>query len=780
MAESYPHLQLIREQPITEKRPRNPFFPKLPDNIAAHGNALRKNLQEAVQQTSGDIGGFDARRLFRFKVEKGFDPSDLQKISKEIEFVSQENEDVVLAFVTQGALDTFEARLASLAQGDTVTNQQVLFALKSMSGWSAEDRKGWALKKEGMPKSQSFCLDVELSPMEDSPSGNQSMLVHFENWLGQGGIEKLDSVKQPGLTIYRVRCDHGNAEKLLYQRDVRLIDLPPQYGLTLSLLNPDIQSLPKITPPPPDAPGVVILDSGIVTGHPLLAPAAGDAQSFLPGEEDATDENGHGTHVAGIALYGNLAQSLADGVFIPELRIFSGKILGKDSQNDTGFVENHIEKAVRYFVNEYSCRIFNLSFGDSRKPYLGGHVRGLAYTLDVLSRELGVLFVVSAGNVPMSQQDGLAWKASYPAYLSQEDWTIIDPAPAINVITVGSLARFDSNFNGQRYPYDPSEQPIARRNQPSPFTRHGPTVGGAIKPELVAYGGNWALNARANWISEQGLGELSTNVEFAKGHLLGLRCGTSFSSPHIAHLAGKILTEQPKASNNAIRALLIAHAKIPEESVDALKHHDKAALRNIVGYGWVDVLALNRSLENDVTLITEEAIENKRHHFFEITIPEDFLTSGRRLREITVALAHTPPVRSTRVAYNAMRLDYRLIFAPNLEHVVKMFNRATDKDEYERIPEHTGASVSPTLRSKGTVQVATWEFKQINIASKLSNQKLFVAVTRNDYLWGEPLTSTLENYALVVCIRDRSNMEARLYTQIQSQLKIRQRTRMNG
>lgn len=550
MAASYPHLPLTRELPITEKRPGPSFPRKLPDDMAAYGNVLRKSLQEAVQQTNDDVGGFDERRLFRFKVEKGFNPSDLQKISKEIEFISQENEDVVLAFVSQGALDTFEARLVSLVQGDSVTNQQVLFALKSMSGWSADDRKSWALKKEGMPTSKSFSLDVELWPMEDNHSARQAMLASFEQWLSEGGIEKLDSVKQPGLTIYRVRCDHENAKKLLHHRDVRLIDLPPRYGLTLSQLQPDIQSLPRIFPPPPDAPGVVILDSGIATGHPLLASAVGDAQSFLPGEENAADENGHGTHVAGIALYGNLEQSLTDGAFIPELRIFSGKILDKDSQNDTGFVENHIEQAVRYFIAEYGCRIFNLSFGDSRKPYLGGHVRGLAYTLDSLSRELGVLFVVSAGNVPMSQQDGLVWKNTYPVYLSQEEWTIVDPATAINVITVGSVARFDLNFSSQRYPHDPSEPPIARRNQPSPFTRHGPSVGGAIKPELAAYGGNWALNARggANWISAQGLGELSTSIDFAKGNLLGLQCGTSFAAPQIAHLAGKILTEQPKAS----------------------------------------------------------------------------------------------------------------------------------------------------------------------------------------------------------------------------------------
>lgn len=58
-----------------------------------------------------------------------------------------------------------------------------------------------------------------------------------------------------------------------------------------------------------------------------------------------------------------------------------------------------MEEAVRYFVENYDCRIFNLSYGDPGRPYRGGRVSGLAVTLDALSRELGVLFVVPTGNL---------------------------------------------------------------------------------------------------------------------------------------------------------------------------------------------------------------------------------------------------------------------------------------------------------------------------------------------------------------------------------------------
>ena len=61
--------------------------------------------------------------------------------------------------------------------------------------------------------------------------------------------------------------------------------------------------------------------------------------------------------------------------------------------------------------------------------------------------------------------------------------------------------------------------------------------------------------------------------------------------------------------------------------------------------------------------------------------------------------------------------------------------------------------------------------------SKLKTECLFVVVTRNDYPWGELDTKTLEEYSLVVCLRDRENQQAKLYTQIQNRLQQRQRAR---
>lgn len=775
MEETFPHLILQREAPVNEKRPKKPPRINEPENGRKHGRGLLEKLAKAKEQADGDVGGFDDRRLFRFSVQKGFNPEDLRKISTEIEFVSQEDETVVIGFASNAALAQFEARLSTMASGGDVTNKQVIYALQSIDGWSAEDRKGWALRKQGFPESDEFLIDVELWPLEDNHQGRVQEWAKFEEWLKRQGIEKKDQVKQPGLTLYRVLCSPDQAEQLLRHRDVRSVDLPPSFGLERSVVFQDIQNFPAITEPGEEAPGVVVLDSGLATGHPLLRAAVGDAQSFLPGE-GAHDENGHGTHVAGLALYGDFERHLRAGAFVPSLRLFSGRVLDKDN-NATGFVENHIEKAVRHFVEQHGCRIFNLSLGDANKPYSGGHLKGLSVTLDTLSRELNVLFVVSAGNHRIGEEspDGLEWRDNYPNYLLDDAWRIVDPAPALNALTVGSLARHNQSWNSQTHTYDPSEVPIAQPEQPSPFTRGGYSVDGAIKPELLSHGGNWAINTRASHsLMERvaGLGVVSTNHQFAKGHPFAVDIGTSMAAPQVAHLAASILRERPDADANFIRALLCLNAVMPEASQELIDQNK--SFRRVCGYGQVNEASLHRSLENAVTLIADGSIENKRHHFYEIPIPEEFVSGGkRRLREIAVALAYTPPVRSTRVKYRATRIDFRLVTALDLEHVTTMFNKATGKDDYENIPELKTATIGQQSRSKGTVQADFWRFRQFNAKSKLRNQKLFVVVTRNDFPWGENLCATEEAYSLVVSLRDQENEEARLYSSVKMQLEAR-------
>ena len=772
---AYPHLPLVREQPVNPRRARPAAIPvPQPADPRAFGAQLRGSLRTAREQAARDIGGFDDRRLVKLQLAVHLDPAELQRISREIEVVSQEDDSVILAFATEAALAAFEAKLTTLAEGGNPTYRNVLFALRGFDRWTEDDRKGPALLQEGWPDAAPFALDVELWPVARATERDQTWQA-FEAWLRDNGIERLDSVKQPALLLYRVRVDRNQAAALLRHRDVRSVDLPARHGLEVAVLQTDIQDLPPVSAPPANAPAVVVLDSGLTTGHPLLGPAVGDAQSFLRGL-GAEDQHGHGTQVAGIAVYGDVERAVREHTFTPTLRLFSGRVLDADNAADSGFVENHVDEAVRYFQSHYGCRVFNLSYGDLRKPYAGRHVRGLAVTLDTLARELGVLFVVPTGNFNGSDASPRNWRDEYPGYLRQPDAALLDPAPALNVLTVGSIARWDATMNAQRYQDDPAEQPIARSDQPSPFTRVGPSVGGAIKPELVAYGGNWALNLRAanEWRIRRGLGELSVCKDFAAGALLTEDSGTSFAAPHVTHLAALILAEHPQADHNLLRALLVGHARWAPACEALLA--EKAERLRFCGYGKVDDEALTRSTEQHVTLIASDAIPDRCHHFYDVPLPESLVEGRQRAREITVALAHSPAVRTTRVAYKSCQMEFRVVWADGLDRVARMFNEATSRDEYQRIPEANGARIGARNRGAGTVQADTWTLRRI--LAQRREQRLFVVITRIDEAWGRDLTLTEEPYSLAVVLRDRENAAARLYTQIQARLRARVQPRL--
>ena len=370
-----------------------------------------------------------------------------------------------------------------------------------------------------------------------------------------------------------------------------------------SLVFTPIQELDEVPSPPDQAPGIVVLDSGLAAGHPVLDPAVGDSQSFVAGASPA-DRHGHGTFVAGIALYDDVAAHLQNRRFEPRLRLFSGRVLDDQNAADPQLIENRVEQAVRHFREECDCRVFNLSYGDLNKPYQGRHVSGLAVTLDALSRELDVLFVVPTGNFDGDEAGPSDWRGECPGCLTAPGAALIDPAPALNALTVGSLAR---NGQNPRWPDDPAYQPVARTDQPSPFTRHGPSVNGAIKPDLVDYGGNWMIDARTGGglaAGRQGVGELSTNGSFTTQNPFREDSGTSFSAPKVAHAAARILGEIPEAGVDLCRALLVAHARTPPACSDLLP--DDEAIRNVTGYGFVDRSALHRSAEDCVTLWAQQ------------------------------------------------------------------------------------------------------------------------------------------------------------------------------
>lgn len=770
---TYEHLRISREAPQPERHRRQvkkPLAP-VPSDPRQFGSSLLGRFASYQRQPEfQDVTGFDDRKLIKIRLTEGVGILPRFEQITGVEVLSQEDKTIVLAFATAQGMREFESRLSTLARDGTVTRKELLFAISDFENWTPQDRTGVALREQGFPTADTFVLDAELWPQERTDL-RQAEMTAFKAWLDENQIERLDDVAQPSLMMVRVRCNHTQAAALLRHRDVRMVDLPPRLGISVQLLTTDVNSIPA--PPAPDAaaPAVAVLDSGLTPGHPLLGQAVGDAQGYVAGDASSNDASPywHGTFVGGIALYGDVEACVRQRQFVPQLRLFSGKVFKDDNQDQTELVEKAVERAVRDLQAQYGCRVFNLSYGDRNKIYDDRHLRGLAYTLDRLTRELGVLFVVPTGNLYLEEV-----QASYPDYLFHQSARVLDPATALNVLTVGGLARHEASRDAQRYPDQIEERILARAGQPSPLTRIGPSINGAIKPDLVEHAGNVAINSGTNRTRYQGLGVLSLNGGFGQtGGAFREDHGTSYAAPVVAHKAARLLQDLPDATPNLLRAMLGAHAYWPAATETLLTVADRTQTKDritrLVGYGQVNDAALYRSLDDAVTLLAEEQIANDQHHIFELPTSENFWQGRGRTREVSVALAYSPEVRTTRLDYRKSKLSFSLVTAGSLDEVEQGFKRNRAEGMGER---GTNRWLSNLDRKNGTLQVSRWTFKQ----ALANQQKVFVVVTRQDSAWAMD-DGSLEPYALALVLTDRENVSALLYAQVNAELQLRVQAR---
>ena len=130
-----------------------------------------------------------------------------------------------------------------------------------------------------------------------------------------------------------------------------------------------------------------VIDTGIDFEHPDLTVDAGLSKSFISGQRSADDENGHGTHVAGIIGAKNNTigvLGIASGATLVSMRV-----LDKDGE---GLLSN-IVQALAY-INTYASAgdVVNMSVGDDE---------GISTTLDQQVRNTaarGIYIAIAAGN----------------------------------------------------------------------------------------------------------------------------------------------------------------------------------------------------------------------------------------------------------------------------------------------------------------------------------------------------------------------------------------------
>ena len=269
----------------------------------------------------------------------------------------------------------------------------------------------------------------------------------------------------------------------------------------------------------------------------------GDTISLFS-EYDGTDDVGHGTMVAGVALYGDIKECVDTKRFHPPVWILSAKVMRavidpKDgavhsSYDEEKLLETQILRALESFTGRYNnARVVNISFGDPALCISGEKQQSmLASFIDELAHEHDLMFVIAAGN-----NDIIDFPDKYPHYLCENDGEcrIIDPASSIYALTVGSITQ-------DYISYEAEGSLVPRWGYPSPFTRTGPGLNGMIKPELVETGGTIPYTVRTHYLMETAqTGIVVVNPRWMEeGTLLTTDYGTSLSAPKIANYLARL------------------------------------------------------------------------------------------------------------------------------------------------------------------------------------------------------------------------------------------------
>ena len=365
--------------------------------------------------------------------------------------------------------------------------------------------------------------------------------------------------------------------------------------------------------PPGNAPAVTLLDSGVTQGHPLIQPLLDPADALTVEPTWSAADNsgrwrGHGTAMAGVALYGDLTPLLTAATPIAlGHRLESVRILPVDTDPDTdpelyGALTKEAIARAEIRVPDRR-RAISLAVTASRVPR--GRPSSWSATIDQLCFDEDVrrLIIVSAGNV----RDDLTvadhcWRNDLePAE---------DPAQAWNALTVGAYTDkvnvTDLTYAGWR-PIAPAGELSPRSRTSVPWDWQWP-----IKPDVVFEGGNLA--------SDGGLpGEAIDDLQLLTTHnrpvlrLFNTLGDTSGATALASHMAGRILTARPWLWPETIRGLIIHSAEWTppmQAQVDACngRRNRLQALLRRYGYGVPELGRALLSAANDLTLIVEDDV----------------------------------------------------------------------------------------------------------------------------------------------------------------------------
>jgi hypothetical protein len=778
-------------------------------------SAKLTELEEEIGAARAVAPQIQPHLIFRIPLAKGAMVDEICDRLRQVNIipVSIEPDRAVIAFRDEVDLNDFRAAIGAYIRGPKInpktgehykSTKWDVFEFIDPEGlklWGREDRIGTHLRNlvghrgEAIQPNQTYVLDVELWHRGTRDLARASLQELRELFQANAQIQGtvLDHFIGDHLCLARVRVSGPLLSALLDLDTIAEVDLPPVPELNVAeVRRVTARDFPPIPAPDPNGPRLCIVDSGLVANHPLLARNVAGVWSEMSSTTSAADEHGHGTMVGGLAVFGSIRACYSTGVFASPIRLFSVRVLDANNRfDDEKLVINQIESAIMHFYRApHNCRIFNLSVGTAHPAFANGVDRQTVWaeSMDILARKLKVVLVISAGNLleifGIGTRDAEALVREYPNHLLTEAARLNDPSTAAIAVTVGSLAEHDVVALRQGTTANDIVQAIARKDHPSPFTRCGHGVNGAIKPEFVEYGGNAVFTGTGNLrrISKEAGTSVMSFSNRPLEQLFRFDVGTSLAAPLVARTAALVWNELHNLLNhdpqpNLVRAILASAAKVPPEIFDLFPGNKDAAFR-VAGYGRVSPENALTSSDHRVTMIAEGTIGIDTFAVYAVPITEEFLRA-RGKKRIRVALAFDPPVRRRRMDYLGVVMNFQMIKGKTLQEVIAAFEAVRpDEDAEGAIPTPFNIPFEPKgrplreayRRNTSTLQVGCFEFERG--AARYGGT--YYLLVRSQRKWA-PVEVERQDYAVAVTLEA---FEDELYNSVS--LRLQQRTRIRG
>ena len=359
---------------------------------------------------------------------------------------------------------------------------------------------------------------------------------------------------------------------------------------------------------------ICLLDTGVSSAHPLLEPFIKKQDIHTVFDDgDLSDYGGHGTGMAGVALYQDLNLSLLsrDIISIP-YRIESSKIL-RNQNNDSelygaitaqGILFNEIENPDK---DRSICMAVTTDATDGLPTSWSGAIDEIVSGVNVSSgdNENKRLMLISAGNALPSD----LIEINYPDVNINS--YVQNPGQSWNALTVGAynskIKIHDTDFLGY--------QPVADVGELSPYSSTSVLWDNKwpIKPEILMDGGNIAY--KDNFYSNcDDLSLLTTNDKLSE-NLFSTIWATSAATAQASKLSAEIYCKYPNAWPETIRTLMVHSARWTDKMKQQFlpseipKKSDIRVLLRTCGYGIPNLERAVFCKNNYVNMIIEEELQ---------------------------------------------------------------------------------------------------------------------------------------------------------------------------